>query len=150
VVLVPRRCGDLVDVSTGCWADEQATVFAPIAITASANAVTGDFMGLHIPSRRPNGYVGCGHQETSENIPGKYGMQGSVPLGRRGPTPALYDACGAQLGAAIEWATGVGLEAALAPGARPIAPIAAAANNGAMCLIVFTVLPSFVGSPSSA
>ena len=65
----------------------------------------------------------------------------------------MYGACGdAQLGAAVEWATGVGLEAALATGARLVAPnAAAAAYNGAMCLIVvFMVVPSLVRSPSSA
>ena len=66
----------------------------------------------------------------------------------RGPISEPYDAgTDVLLGASVEWATGAGLEAPLWTGARLIAPIATAANNGAMYLIVFImVVPLLVRS----
>ena len=88
-------------------------------------------------------------------VPGTYGTRGSAPtsLGTRGSVP-LSNGVGAGavgagavgavvLGTTLSCEPGVVVGAALAMGARPIAPpIAAAANHGAMYLIVVIMVLS--------
>ena len=84
-------------------------------------------------------------------MPGKYGRYRWVVPGTTGPiSEPYYPGAVVLLGALVEWAAGVGLEEALSTGAMLMVPIAAAANNGAMDVIVFFMVgPLFVRSARS-